>query len=215
MAWRRRREPIAMQPPIACQNGQSVWLYKWPLCHRISDFLSSATKTTSSLTLRWYRDPTLKSLSSWIWTSCSNQLAHSVIPCRYPVRSKKALREEQISAQRCCKCMPESPARWWHSRWVCVTLGEIPRWRCTQRGWMLRLRVFQSCLSALADSFLFRERLTPSCFLPLRDLWEKNSEQRIWAGGDKWAHVGSMPTKHDQSPSAVSDMISLGASDAN
>ncbi len=148
-----------MQPPIARQNGQSVWLYKRPLCRRISDFFSSATKTTSLLTLRWYRDPTLKSLCSWIWTSCSNQLAHSVIPCRYPVSSKKALREEQISAQRCCKCMSESPARWWHSRWVCVTLGEIPRWRCTQRGWMLRLRVFQSCLSALADSFLFRERL--------------------------------------------------------
>ncbi len=161
MAWRRRHEPIVMQPPIAHQNGQSVWLYKRPLCRRISDFFSSATKTTSSLTLRWYRDPTLKSLSSWIWTSCSNQLAHSVIPCRYPVRSKKALREEQISAQRCCKCMPESPARWWHSRWVCVTLGKIPRWRCTQRSWMLRLRVFQSCLSALADSFLFRERLHP------------------------------------------------------
>ncbi len=84
-----------MQPPIARQNGQSVWLYKRPLAAASQIFFSSATKTTSLLTLRWYRDPTLKSLCSWIWTSCSNQLAHLVIPCRYPVSSKKALREEQ------------------------------------------------------------------------------------------------------------------------
>ncbi len=37
------------------------------------------------------------------WTSCSNQLADLAIPCGYPVRYKKALLEEQISAQRCCK----------------------------------------------------------------------------------------------------------------
>ncbi len=45
---------------------------------------------------------------------------------------------------------------------VCVTLGEIPCWRCAQRGWLLALRAFQSCLSALTVSFLFRERLRPS-----------------------------------------------------
>ncbi len=88
--------------------------------------------------------------------------------------------------------------------------------------------MFQSCLSALAVSFLFRERLrrlAPSRFLPPRDLWEKNSWQRIWVTGDKRAHVGSMPTcrgrehspvlftQRDQRPSAVSDMISFGASD--
>ncbi len=59
----------------------------------------------------------------------------------------------------------------------------------------------------------------------------KNSGQRIFAASDKRAHVGSMPaclavtaererehssvlfTQHDQRPSAVSDMISFGASD--
>ncbi len=48
--------------------------------------------------------------------------------------------------------------------------GEIPRWRCS-------LREFQSCLSTLTDSFLFRERLrpAPSRFLPPRDLWGKNN----------------------------------------
>ncbi len=45
--------------------------------------------------------------------------------------------------------MEESPARWWQSHWVCVTLGEIPHWRCAQRGWLLALWAFQSCLSAL------------------------------------------------------------------
>ncbi len=49
-------------------------------------------------------------------------------------------------------------------------LGEIPRWRCS-------LREFQSCLSTLTDSFLFRERLrpAPSRFLHPRDLWGKNN----------------------------------------
>ncbi len=41
-------------------------------------------------------------------------------------------------------------------------LGEITRWRCVQRCWLLTLWAFQSCLSALAVSFLFRERLRPS-----------------------------------------------------
>ncbi len=50
------------------------------------------------------RDLPLKCLSCRIRTSCSHHLADSVIPCGYPVRSKKALLKEQISAQRCCKC---------------------------------------------------------------------------------------------------------------
>ncbi len=54
--------------------------------------------------LHWRRDRPLKRLSSQIRTSYSNQLADSVLPCGYPVRSKKALLEEQISTQRCCKC---------------------------------------------------------------------------------------------------------------
>ncbi len=70
-------------------------------------------------------------------------------------------------------------------------LGEI------QRGWMLALRVFQSCLSVLADSFIFRELWDSAPhtlpFFSSRDLLEKNSGQRIWAAGDKQAQVGSMP----------------------
>ncbi len=41
---------------------------------------------------------------------------------------------------------------------MCVMLEEIPRWRCAQRDWLLSLREFQSRLSALVYSFLFRER---------------------------------------------------------
>ncbi len=37
-------------------------------------------------------------------------------------------------------------------------LGEIQCWCCAQRDWLLALRVLQSCLSALADSFLFSKR---------------------------------------------------------
>ncbi len=57
--------------------------------------------------LHWRRDRPLKRLSSRIRTSYSNQLADSVIPCGYLVRSKKALLEEQISTQRClCTSLP-------------------------------------------------------------------------------------------------------------
>ncbi len=109
--------------------------------------------------------PPLKRLSSRIRISCSDQLADSLIPCGYTVRSKKALLKEQISAQRCCKC-----------RAVIVRCAGIP---CTLMTWVSRLgkshcdaalsgadcshcERFQSCLSALAVSFLFRERLHPS-----------------------------------------------------
>ncbi len=60
-------------------------------------FLLFSDEAPSSLTLRWCRDLPLKRLSSRIRTSCSDQLADSVIPCGYPVRSKKAFLEEQIS----------------------------------------------------------------------------------------------------------------------
>ncbi len=32
------REPMAVQPAIACQNGRGVWLYKRPLHRHISDY---------------------------------------------------------------------------------------------------------------------------------------------------------------------------------
>ncbi len=78
------------------------------------------------------------------------------------------------------------------------------------------------------DSFLFREWLRPSrppVFLTSAPL---TAGQRIWAAGDKRAHVGTMPaclsittehspilfTQHNQRPSAAaSDMISFGVSD--
>ncbi len=46
------------------------------------------------------------------------------------------------------------------SSWVCVMLGESCR--CAQRDWLLLMLEYQSRLSELADSFLFRKRLRPS-----------------------------------------------------
>ncbi len=67
---------------------------------------------------------------------------------------------------------------------------------CVKYRLLLSLREFQSCFSALMDSFLFRERLRPSSppifFLP-GTCEEKTAGQRIWAAGNKRAHVGSMP----------------------
>ncbi len=44
---------------------------------------------------------------------------------------------------------------------VCHTWGN-PTLMLRSAGWMLALQLFQSCLSALAVSFLFRDRLRPS-----------------------------------------------------
>ncbi len=128
--------------------------------------------------------------------------------------------------------MQVSPARGWHSHWVCFMLGEIPHWCCAQRDWLLSLRDFQSCLSTLTDSFLFRERLRssrpPLFYLP-ETCEEKAAGQKIWAASYKRAHAGSMPRaspstqrehsavlfiQHNQRPSmAASDLISFGVSD--
>ncbi len=98
-------------------------------------------------------------------------------------------------------------ACWWHSQWVCVTLGEIPRWRSAQRGRYLQCK------------YLKRKRLRlsrpPIFFLP--GICEKKTAgQRIWAAGDKRAQVGSMPeclavTAEGESirPSSSLNMISV------
>ncbi len=93
---------LCSPPYLAKMGGASVYIV-----HCLSPhlrFLLFSDEDPSSLTLRWRRDLPLKHLSSRIGTSCSHQLADSVIPCGYLVKSKKVLLEEQISAQRCCKC---------------------------------------------------------------------------------------------------------------
>ncbi len=95
----------------------------------------------------------------------------------------------QISAQHCCKCRAiivrraGIPCTLMTLTLSCVTLGEIPRWRCAQRGWLLALRAFQSCLSALAVSFLFREPTLVPLLLrssyELTILWHAPHSSRI------------------------------------
>ncbi len=120
------------------------------------------------------------------WTSCSDQLA---APAAIRRRSKRASLKEQISARRCCKCCA-----------VIVRHAGLPCMLMTLLGEShVDSALSQTCLSALADSFLFRERLHPCIttphthFLPPRDLWGKNSRQRIRVASDNRAHVGSMP----------------------
>ncbi len=165
------------------------------------DFFCSATKTllcwlfADAVICRW------NTSSSRSRTSRSDQLADSVIPCSHPASIQRTSLKEQI-LRRCCKCSGHyktcrSLLHADDTHAECVMLGEIPRWLCTQRDWLLSLQEFQSCLSALVDSFLFRERLCPSrppiFFLP-RTCEEKTAGQRIRAAGDKRAHAGSMPT---------------------
>ncbi len=96
----------------------SQWLCSPPLPAKMrgeSGYIISCSATASQISsLQWRRpffaDSSLKPRSAvempqqLDWTSCSDHLADSVISCGYPVRSKKALLEEQISAQPCCKC---------------------------------------------------------------------------------------------------------------
>ncbi len=146
--------------------------------------------------------PPLKCLSSRIRISCSDQLADSLIPCGYTVRSKKALLKEQISAQRCCKC-----------RAVIVRCAGIP---CTLmtltlsvcHAWgnptvMLRsagriARIVSVFSLASLHSWLafFSESDSTPRTLPFSSSQgsvRKNSGHRIWAAGDKRAHVASIP----------------------
>ncbi len=79
------REPMAMQPAIAHQNRRGVWLFKWPLRCRISDFFSSAMKTLP----RWlFAD---NEICRWNTSAAGLDLLQI-----RPIT-------EQISEWRCCK----------------------------------------------------------------------------------------------------------------
>ncbi len=96
---------MAIQSAIARQNRRGFWLYQL-LCHRNSDFFSSARKPLFADSLLT-PGSAVNAPRQLDWTSCSDQLANSVIPCRNLVRSKKALLKEQIfSRVECshCKC---------------------------------------------------------------------------------------------------------------
>ncbi len=157
------REPMVMQPGIALQNRRGIWLYKWPLRRYISDFFSSATKNLS----RW--DPPLKRLSSWIGplAAISLQIRSILVAVR---RQTKSLTKRTNLARRCCKCrtvivrhagLPCTP--------MTLTLGVCHAWGNLSGTDCSHCDSF-SLSSAIADSFLFRERLRPSCplifFLP-------------------------------------------------
>ncbi len=176
-------EPMAMQPIIARQNGRGVFLCKQ---------LPATTSQISSLQRRipFFADSLLTAGSAvempqaaGLGPLAATSLQTRTSPAAILRRSKEPHKRENFTAllqmpRHHCKTCKVSPARGWHSRWVCVMLGEIPRWRCTQRDWLHSLREFQSCLlSTLMDSFLFRVTplLAPSPFLPPRDLWGKSS----------------------------------------
>ncbi len=144
---------MAMQPAIARQNGRGVWLYNQ---------LPATASEISSLQRRtpFFADAGIRcrnASSIRIRTSRSDQLADSVIPCCYPASIQRASLKEQISAQRCCKCCAVIVRR------VGIPCTLMTLTLSVYHAWgMLALRVFRSCLSALAISFLFRERLRPS-----------------------------------------------------
>ncbi len=50
------------------------------------------------------------------------------------------------------------PRRHCKTCWVCVTLGEIPRWHCAQRGWMLALRLRPSRPPVFFLPWIFEEK---------------------------------------------------------
>ncbi len=55
-----------------------------------------------------------------------------------------------------------SPARHWQTRWVCFMLGHHPQRNSTHRDGRSPLRWYESLLSVLAVSLLFREKSCPS-----------------------------------------------------
>ncbi len=85
------------------------------------------------------------------------------------------------------------PARRWQTRRVCSMLGRRPRRNSTHRDGMSPLRWYESLLSALTASFLFREQPRPSrppaFFLP-GTCKEKAAGQRVLAPRNEWAYTG-------------------------
>ncbi len=146
-------EPMAMQPAIARQNGRGVWLYnQLPATASEISSLQRRTPFFSDAGIRCRNASSIR-----IRTSRSDQLADSVIPCCYPASIQRASLKEQISAQRCCKCCAVIVRR------VGIPCTLMTLTLSVYHAWgMLALQVFWSCLSALAISFLFRERLRPS-----------------------------------------------------
>ncbi len=87
--WIKKNEPLhgggtRANGYAARQNRRGIWLYNQLLCHRKSDFFSSATKTllhwrrdpplATKTLLHWRQDPPLKHLSSWIGTLATRRL---------------------------------------------------------------------------------------------------------------------------------------------
>ncbi len=121
---------VLKNKPMAQQRRTSLWLCSPPYPAKMGAssshlrFLLFSDEDPSSLTPR----SDVEVPQQQDWTSCSDQLADSVIPCRYPVRSKKALLEEQISAQCCCKCCAIIVRRAGIRKWCCpATLPLAPR----------------------------------------------------------------------------------------
>ncbi len=190
-------------------------------------FLLFSDADSSSLTLQWRLYLPLNRLSSRIRASCRNQLADPVIPCGYLVRSKKALLEEQISAQRCCKCRAVIVRRvgipctlmsltlsvchaWGNPTLTLCSVGLI-----TRTASIFSLASLRSWLAFFSESDSAPRTLP---FSSSQGSVRKNSGQRIWAAGDKRAHVGSMPvclavTTEGESihPSSLLNMISAPA----
>ncbi len=193
--------------PIARQNGRGVWLYKQlpatasqisSLQQRTPFFADSSLMAGSAV-----ETPQAAGLGPLAATSFQTRSSPAAIQASIQRASQKS-KFHGVVANATPSCTSPArgdlhvfPACGWHSRRVCVMLGEIPGWCYAQWDWLLSLREFQSCISALKDSFLFRERLRSSCpplfFLP-GTCEKKKAGQRIWAAGDKRAHVCSMPT---------------------
>ncbi len=177
------REGMAMQPAIARQNRRGVWLYKWPLRCRISDFFSSAMKTLP----RWlFADNEFR---RWNTSAAGLDLLQ--------IRSIT----EQISERRCCKFCAVIVRRaglpctlmtitlmachaWGNPKLMLRSAGaDCSHWEFSLASLRLWIAFFSESDSALRAPH----------FLPHRGLWGKNSRQRIRAAGNKQAHVGSMP----------------------
>ncbi len=121
-------EPMAMQPIIARQNGRGVFLCKQlpatasqisSLQRRIPFFADSLLTAGSAVEM-----PQAAGLGPLAATSLQTQTS----PAAILRRSKEPHKRENFTAllqmpRHHCKTCKVSPARGWHSRWVCHAWG--------------------------------------------------------------------------------------------
>ncbi len=195
MAWRWHASLWLCSPPKPAKMGGASGYISFAAASPISSLQRQRPFfVDSSLTPR----SAVEAPQKLDWTSCSDQLADSAIPCGYPVRSRRANASAallQMPCHHCKTCGNHLHTDDTHAE--CVShLGKSHADAALSGAECSHCNCF-SLASLRSRLAFFSEIDSAPSTLPFSSsqgsVRKKNSGQRIWAAGDKRAHVGSMP----------------------